>query len=111
VPYTPGLPDRNPLDYPAQPFEPTSTLVLTSPAKTFVDVRVLKPVGKGEDGSELPNEGGPRERLEWAFAGLSGSVVVEDPFTVSDHVHRCFWLPGFAYSRFVGAMDCWERAL
>jgi hypothetical protein len=82
VPYTPGLPDRNPLNYPAQPFEPTSTLVLTSPAKTFVDVRVLKPVRKGEGTEGLPNEGGPKERLEWAFAGASRSEVVEDPFSV-----------------------------
>jgi hypothetical protein len=84
VPYTPGLPDRNPLHYPPHPFEPTSTLVLTSPARIFVDVRVLKPVKKGEELEHgLPNVGGPKERLEWAFAGTSGSVEIEDPFGVS----------------------------
>jgi hypothetical protein len=77
VPYTPGLPERNPLNYPTQTSEPTSTLVLTSPARTFVDVRVLK--GPGE---ELLSEGDPQDRLEWAFAGRSESEVVRDPFDV-----------------------------
>jgi hypothetical protein len=80
VPYTVGLPNVNPLNYPPQAFEPTSTLVLTSPAKTFVDVRILKPVRAGEVG--LPNDGGHWERLDWAFAGKSSSRVIPDPYTV-----------------------------
>jgi hypothetical protein len=54
--------------------------VLTSPAKTFVDIRILKPVHPGED--TLPNDGGHLERLDWAFAGKSSSRVVPDPYTV-----------------------------
>lgn len=70
VPYTPGLPSTNPLNLAAQPFEPTSTLVLTSPGRTFIDLRYLKPIGKNE--SELPNAG-ESKRLEWGFAGSSSS--------------------------------------
>ncbi|KAF2633874.1 hypothetical protein BU25DRAFT_465096 [Macroventuria anomochaeta] len=74
VPYTPGLPDTNPLNLPPHPFEPTSTLVLTSPRKTFVDLRYRKPVATNE--SPLPNHG-ERERLEWGFAGTSSSSLAE----------------------------------
>lgn len=73
VPYTPGLPATNPLNLPPTPFEPTNTLVLTSPGKTFVDLRYLKPVEAGE--SALPNAG-ETARLEWGFAGTSESTRV-----------------------------------
>lgn len=46
---------------PAPASEPTSTIVLTSPGRYFVDVRIL--VGPG------PEAG----RLDWAFAGSSSS--------------------------------------
>ncbi|KAI9833186.1 MAG: hypothetical protein M1819_003809 [Sarea resinae] len=49
--------------------EPTSTLVLTSSTSHFVDVRIFKPTSDEEP--ELPNQGGPLERLQWAFAGRS----------------------------------------
>ncbi|KAF2687344.1 hypothetical protein K458DRAFT_485570 [Lentithecium fluviatile CBS 122367] len=89
VPYTTGLPDRNPLNYPAKAVEPTSTLVLTSPGRRFVDVRILKPKkAYGKEGEEqgrakleLPNDGGGKERIEWAFAGMAGARAVQDPFT------------------------------
>ena len=70
VPYTPGLPSTNPLNLPPHPFEPTSTLVLTSPGKTFVDLRYLQPTKQNE--TTLPNAG-ETERLEWGFAGSSSS--------------------------------------
>ncbi|KAF3048783.1 hypothetical protein E8E11_009287 [Didymella keratinophila] len=74
VPYTPGLPTTNPLNLPPIPFEPTSTLVLTSPGKTFVDLRYLRPVKAGE--TALPNAG-ETKRLEWGFAGKSESEPVK----------------------------------
>lgn len=78
IPYTPGLPSRNPLNYPPTPFEPTHTLVLTSSSKSFVDIRILRPLTPHEP--ELPNNGGPRARLDWAFAGTASSVPVSlDP--------------------------------
>lgn len=76
VPYSIHLPGQNPLNYPPHQFEPTSTLVLTSPCNTFIDVRLYKPMRPGE--SALPNKG-ERERLEWAFAGSGTSVPIADP--------------------------------
>ncbi|KAH0559921.1 hypothetical protein GP486_003559 [Trichoglossum hirsutum] len=54
---------------PDEAIEPTSTLVLTSHRQHFVDLRIFKPLGPGEP--ELPNEGGPFTRLEWAFSGVA----------------------------------------
>lgn len=73
IPYTPGLPSTNPLNLPPHPFEPTNTLVLTSPRKTFVDLRYLKPIDPASP--PLPNHGST-SRLEWGFAGTSSSVPV-----------------------------------
>jgi hypothetical protein len=42
IPYTLGLPNTNPLNLPPHGFEPTHTLVLTSPGKTFVDIRIFR---------------------------------------------------------------------
>ncbi|KAK7192789.1 hypothetical protein DPSP01_011212 [Paraphaeosphaeria sporulosa] len=85
IPYSAGLPSQNPLDLPATPVEPTSSLVLTSTTKQFIDVRVFKPIL--EEDPELPNEGGPRARLDWAFAGTSYSVPIPDPYPhgVTEH--------------------------
>ncbi|GAB7351392.1 hypothetical protein MBLNU459_g2069t1 [Dothideomycetes sp. NU459] len=74
--------------------EPTSTLVLTSATRRFVDIRIFK---NPEDDTDLPNEvliptdgstqpltapkrkltipGGPMSLLEWAFAGVSSSTL------------------------------------
>jgi hypothetical protein len=84
---------------PEEATEPTTTLVLTSPGKRFVDVRVLKPA---DDSAHLDSKVGgkpafatpypPRftrylhfegdiqhlERLEWAFAGTSSSELRND---------------------------------
>jgi hypothetical protein len=79
IPYTLGLPLDNPLKLPSTTSEPTSTLVLTSPNASFVDLRILKPLSPGEP--ELPNATGPNakgnlKRLEWGFAGTSKSEPV-----------------------------------
>lgn len=77
VPYSTGLPQTNPLKLPNHQFEPTSTLVLTSPKHTFVDVRLFKPFQSSATGP-LPNEG-ETERLEWAFGGTSLSQHIAQP--------------------------------
>ena len=68
VPYTPGLPSQNPLSLPPHPFEPTSTLVLTSPSLSFVDLRYLNPLTVSQPPAPNPGDLG---RLDWGFAGES----------------------------------------
>lgn len=75
IPYTTGLPHRNPLNLPEICFEPTSTLVLTSPNNTFVDIRLYKPMHPSSN-APLPNRSEPG-RLEWAFAGTSTSSSID----------------------------------
>jgi hypothetical protein len=67
VPYSIHLPTKNPLDLPTVLFEPTSTLVLTSPRNTFIDLRFLKPT------SPSPNA---ELQLDWGFAGESSCVPI-----------------------------------
>ncbi|TLS31604.1 hypothetical protein PpBr36_03682 [Pyricularia pennisetigena] len=57
---------------PAPAAEPTSTIVLTSPGRRFVDLRVLLPLHSDEDGSvnQLPIS-----RVDWAIAGTSESWI------------------------------------
>ncbi|XP_055310571.1 uncharacterized protein LOC129573684 [Sitodiplosis mosellana] len=50
--------------------EPTSTIVLTSPQRQFVDLRILK----DENGS-IEGENLPFSRLDWAIAGTSSSTT------------------------------------
>ncbi|KAI1367742.1 hypothetical protein F5Y08DRAFT_41067 [Xylaria arbuscula] len=45
--------------------EPTSTVVLTSPERRFVDIRILKD----------SNSNGLSARVDWAFAGISSSEI------------------------------------
>ncbi|KAI8937314.1 hypothetical protein NX059_006521 [Plenodomus lindquistii] len=80
LPYTLSLPHTNPLNLPTTLFEPTSTLVLTTPNNTFVDLRLLKPIHPSPTGTTtptttLPNKSEPG-RLEWGFAGHSASKKV-----------------------------------
>lgn len=84
IPYSIHLPKKNPLDLPSHQFEPTVTLVLTSPKRTFVDIRIYKPLSTSDMHSPLPNRGEPH-RLEWAFAGLSSSQPITLPPTGSQH--------------------------
>ncbi|PVI06133.1 hypothetical protein DM02DRAFT_650042 [Periconia macrospinosa] len=81
VPYTLGLPDNNPLNLADHAFEPTNTLVLTSIKKTFVDIRIFRPIQPSDP--EFPNTGGPLSRLDWAFSGTSSSVPIADPYSTS----------------------------
>ncbi|KAK3379056.1 hypothetical protein B0T24DRAFT_145050 [Lasiosphaeria ovina] len=54
--------------------EPTSTIVLTSPGRRFVDLRILNPPpGQQAQGSERL----PLSRLDWAIAGTSESWPLE----------------------------------
>ncbi|CAK7243357.1 MAG: hypothetical protein STHCBS139747_004876 [Sporothrix thermara] len=59
---------------PAPPSEPTSTVVLTSPGRWFVDVRILLPLSS------------THPQLDWALAGTSSSTPVRPG--VSDCVWR-----------------------
>jgi len=90
VPYTPGLPSHNPLDLPTICFEPTSTLVLTSPNHTFVDIRLFKPQQPTDSASALPNQA-EAGRLEWAFAGFSTSVDVMQKEGYEEGVRHAVW--------------------
>ncbi|KAF2153240.1 hypothetical protein K461DRAFT_320922 [Myriangium duriaei CBS 260.36] len=78
---------------PDPPSEPTSTLVLTSPSRRFVDIRLAKPTSPDEP--ELPNEGGPFSRLTWAFAGTSSTVLrPADPTLLTNDtplIPHCTW--------------------
>ncbi|KAK7753478.1 hypothetical protein SLS62_004553 [Diatrype stigma] len=60
---------------PSPPSENTSTLVLTSPGRRYVDIRMLLP----PPGTKTTNEGGSAdesdETIEWAFAGTSSSEI------------------------------------
>jgi hypothetical protein len=66
IPYSIHLPAKNPLNLPTTLFEPTSTIVLTSPRNTFIDLRFLKPVSLSPDAAV---------ELEWGFAGRSSCVA------------------------------------
>ncbi|KAI5926453.1 hypothetical protein F4810DRAFT_539528 [Camillea tinctor] len=57
--------------------EPTSTVVLTSPGRRFVDIRILSDVAAA--GGEVPAAG-----LDWAFAGYSHSEA-------RDGARHCVW--------------------
>lgn len=67
------------------PTPPTSTIVLTSPQRRFVDIRVLLPLPTPPD-SELP-----LEQLEWAIAGTSTSSPVLNPKTKEVEYSHCVW--------------------
>ncbi|KAI4603816.1 hypothetical protein KJ359_003636 [Pestalotiopsis sp. 9143b] len=64
----------------APPSEPTSTRVLTSPEKRFVDVRLLLP----ESSQDLPVR--DLAAVDWAFAGTSShDETVSPPHSVFTH--------------------------
>lgn len=61
---------------PDPPSEPTSTIVLTSPERRFVDIRVLlQPDGSLPPVSDEPL---PLDQLDWAIAGTSSSELRDD---------------------------------
>lgn len=57
---------------PDEASEPTSTIVVTSPQRRFVDIRVLLPL-PGSSSAPLP-----LGRLDWAIAGTSSSWMRDD---------------------------------
>ncbi|KAI1265225.1 hypothetical protein F5Y18DRAFT_62805 [Xylariaceae sp. FL1019] len=69
---------------PDRPSEPTSTLVLTSPNRRFVDIRVLK---NAADDSGESTEAPPAPQLDWAFAGTSSSGIDTESVKWSKWVH------------------------
>ncbi|KAJ0108027.1 hypothetical protein J7T55_008163 [Diaporthe amygdali] len=75
------------------PSEPTSTLVLTSPGRRFVDIRVLTTASAGLDlDSHLGHESFgslATDRLDWAFAGTSSSTKATRP-DGSEATHSVF---------------------
>ncbi|THW64345.1 hypothetical protein D6D25_02057 [Aureobasidium pullulans] len=71
----PGISERRGIRWiPDDLKEPTSTLVLTSSRKQFVDIRIFC-----QRGHPLPNEGGPSELLDWGIAGESSSTFLDAP--------------------------------
>ncbi|KAK4239005.1 hypothetical protein C8A03DRAFT_14559 [Achaetomium macrosporum] len=58
---------------PDEPSEPTSTVVLTTPERRFVDIRVLKEPSSPGDASDAVL---PLSRLDWAIAGTSESSLI-----------------------------------
>ncbi|EDU51467.1 hypothetical protein PtrSN002B_000605 [Pyrenophora tritici-repentis] len=84
IPYSIHLPQKNPLNLPSHQFEPTSTLVLTSPKRIFVDIRIYKPFTMNNALEPLPNVGEP-QRLEWAFGGTSASRPITLASTGPQH--------------------------
>ncbi|TFB01670.1 hypothetical protein CCMA1212_006578, partial [Trichoderma ghanense] len=70
---------------PEEASEPTSTLVLTSPERRFVDIRVL--LGDGSDALPDSEQILPLSRLDWAIAGTSSSTVLADGHSRSKWVH------------------------
>lgn len=84
TPYSIHLPEKNPLNLPSRQFEPTDTLVLTSPKRTFVDIRIYKPFNVANALKPLPNDG-ESQRLEWAFGGTSSSRPITLPLTGPQH--------------------------
>lgn len=95
IPYSIHLPQKNPLNLPSHQFEPTSTLVLTSPNHTFVDVRIYKSFSKtsedknATDTTPLPStestNQGNSAHLDWAFTGTSTSVPITPSPTGPQH--------------------------
>ncbi|KAI0016686.1 hypothetical protein F4780DRAFT_797552 [Xylariomycetidae sp. FL0641] len=70
--------------------EPTSTLVLTSPGRRFVDIRVLLPTTTSTEPTEASKETAPPQplsNLDWAFGGTSSSA----PLPHQPGSHRSVW--------------------
>lgn len=57
------------------PVEPTSTVVLTSPGKRFVDIRILLPDAGARGGGGLGGKGGESDELEVAHRDFGKSLL------------------------------------
>ncbi|PSN60440.1 hypothetical protein BS50DRAFT_535969 [Corynespora cassiicola Philippines] len=73
---------------PGEASEPTSTLVLTSPGKRFVDLRILHPTKDDATDEDIV----PLERLDWAIAGTSSSVATPDRGPDTTHSQWKHWI-------------------
>ncbi|MCJ1243194.1 hypothetical protein MMC30_000391 [Trapelia coarctata] len=73
---TPNISIRKHIRHPpADPIEPTSTLVLMSHSSHFVDIRIIT-----SPNDSLPNsDESPLSSLDWAFAGISTSSTPSEP--------------------------------
>ena len=101
TPYTLLLPSTNPLGLTAT--EPTSTLVLTTPSSTFLDLRVL--CSTNVTGPRLPNTGGPSSRLDWGFGGKSTSFAIKYPGLEPGGWLHAIGVTGVRYSSWTHWMD------
>ncbi|KXX79708.1 Protein HRI1 [Madurella mycetomatis] len=73
---------------PNKPSEPTSTIVLTSPERRFVDIRILKPTSTGGTSGDIL----PLSRLDWAIAGTSSTVwLATSDCAPGERVRRSKW--------------------
>ncbi|KAK3307203.1 uncharacterized protein B0T15DRAFT_394169 [Chaetomium strumarium] len=61
---------------PDEPSEPTSTIVLTTPERRFVDIRVLKDTTTSSSNDASGDAMFPVSRLDWAIAGTSESSLI-----------------------------------
>ncbi|CAF9928970.1 MAG: hypothetical protein ALECFALPRED_004183 [Alectoria fallacina] len=73
---------------PAEPEEPTSTIVLTSKDSYFIDVRILR--GKLEQ--EKNQEANTESCLNWAFAGKSHTTFSQDSSKQLSHTVWDHWI-------------------
>ncbi|KAK1755438.1 hypothetical protein QBC47DRAFT_445527 [Echria macrotheca] len=72
---------------PDPPSEPTSTIVLTSPERRFVDIRILREPEPSPDGILPPSS------LDWAIAGTSTSTSSSTPGSSSpSHSTWTHWI-------------------
>jgi hypothetical protein len=93
---------------PDEASEPTSTIVLTTPERRFVDIRVLKPTSSEDATGEyagslvvwilsdmltpgLLDAILPLSRLDWAIAGVSSSSVIPSPDDPGKEIKHGRW--------------------
>ncbi|KAI7304778.1 hypothetical protein KC315_g15000 [Hortaea werneckii] len=93
----PNISIRESIRWIPDPFsEPTSTLVLTSAAKRFVDIRVLKDSSLSQHSSSMTEDTDlkPFSALDWAFAGTSSSSVgsSDENGNAVAHCEWCHWV-------------------
>lgn len=73
---------------PDEATEPTSTIVLTSPGRRFVDLRVLHQGEVSNRGEDIV----PPEQLDWAIAGSSSSVPTPERGPNTTHGQWRHWI-------------------
>ncbi|KAK3897590.1 hypothetical protein C8A05DRAFT_38852 [Staphylotrichum tortipilum] len=68
--------------------EPTSTIVLTTPQRRFVDIRVLKPAASADGAGDAVLS---LSRLDWAIAGTSSSAMIPSRNDSSKEIKHSQW--------------------